>query len=134
MAIKKEIYFGKTRRKVFELIFEMSDVKSSENDGYETNAIIIGLPKDYNRMGTRDAEAEEKEERDGREKYTIQGLKIEAASEFDVLIFTFAFFRQVLRQFMLENPSIKLYSLIDDYLELQEIDDVFWTHDCVPDC
>jgi len=133
MTIKKIIYFGKTRRKVNELSFEMSSVKSLGGDDYEIDALITGFPEEFNRGWTRCVEIEKREKNEESPSYPSLKKTIEACSEFDVIVLTMAYFRQFLRTYLEENLNTKLYELIEGNLEVLEIDDIFWTHDCVPD-
>lgn len=133
MAIKKTIYFGKTRRKVNELLLEMSsDRKLGEHD-YEIDALIRGFPEQFNRSWTRCVEVEEREKNEKNPSYPSLQKTIEADSEFDAIVSAMAFFRQFLRKYLMENPRTKFYDFMAGNLEILEIDDIFWTHDCVPD-
>lgn len=133
MSIKKSLYYGKTRRKVDELWFEMSVINKLCSDHYTIEAEITGFPEIYNRSMTRCVEIEEREKSETNPTYPSIKKTIEAWSEFDVLVNAMAYFRQHLRAYIEAHPKIKLYEKIEGDLEALEIDDIFWTHDCVPD-
>ena len=42
-------------------------------------------------------------------------------------------FRQILRHIQKGSPGVKFYDEIDGKLTEQSVDDLFWTHDCVPE-
>ena len=131
MSIKKTFYIGKTRRKVDEVFFEMSRTNMLSDNSYEINASITGFPESFNRSLTRSVEIEEREKKELNPSYPSLTKVIDACSEFDAIVGTMAYFRQILRQYIEENPSIKLYEKIEGNLEELELDDIFWTHDCV---
>ena len=133
MTIKKTIYIGKTRRKVIEVIFEMSRANVLSEQDYKIDASVTGLPDQFNRSWTPCVEIEEREKIEENPSYSNLNKVIEACSEFDVIVLALAYFRQILRQYIEENPTVKIFELIEGNLESLEIDDIFWTHDCVPD-
>jgi hypothetical protein len=133
MSIKKSIYYGKTRRKVDELLFEMSTINTLSPEHFTIEAEITGFPELYNRSMTRCVEIEERENSKTNPTYPSINKTIEAWSEFDVLIDAMAYFRQHLRNFIEVDPKIKLFEKIEGNLETLEVDDIFSTHDCVPD-
>lgn len=133
MSIKKSIYYGRTRRKVDEVWFEMSAINRLSSDHFTIEAEITGFPEIYNRSMTRCVEIEEREKSETNPTYPSIKKTIEAWSEFDVLVNAMAYFRQHLRAFIETDPKIKLYEKVEGNLEALEINDIFWTHDCAPD-
>ncbi|MFT3806551.1 hypothetical protein [Arenimonas sp.] len=55
------------------------------------------------------------------------------ASLFGAIRMGFAGLRQLLRHIQRANPNLKFYDQIDGALVEQSVDDLFWTHDCVPE-
>lgn len=133
MTIKKTIYIGKTRRKVDKVLIEMSRAKVLGEQDHEIDASISGLPQSFNRSLTRFVEIEERERTEVSPSYPKLEKVIHACSEFDVIVLALAYIRQILRHYLEENPNIKLYELVEGELDALDIDDIFWTHDCVSD-
>ena len=94
MSIKKSIYYGRTRRKVDEVWFEMSAINRLSSDHFTIEAEITGFPEIYNRSMTRCVEIEEREKSETNPTYPSIKKTIEAWSEFDVLVNAMAYFRQ----------------------------------------
>lgn len=133
MTIKKTIYIGKTRRKVSEVSFEMSQVQKVDSSDFKINASIVGFPEQFNRNLTPGIVVQEKEKNEPNPSYSSLFKEIEASCEFDSLVLAMAYFRQMLRLYLEQNSGIKLFELFEGNLEALEFDDIFWTHDCVPD-
>jgi hypothetical protein len=57
---------------------------------------------------------------------------LKARDGFDAIRLGLAGLRQLLRHFQRQNPSIKYFDRIDGNLVEQSVEDIFWTHDCVP--
>ncbi len=133
MKIKKILYYGKSRRKVSELIIEMSEVTTVSIGLHKIKCVLFGLPDQWNKLHTRCVEIEAREKREESPLYSFICKEIEEGAEFDALVNAMAYFRQNIRLFIEDNPGMKLYENIEGGLEPLEVEDVFWTHDCVPE-
>lgn len=105
--LAKKIQSGKSKRKTEVLGLNISEIRQDANNGWVCNASCDGVI------------TAEKE---------LQG-----ACAFDCLILGIAFLRQSIRDLIAQDPTIKFFDEDEDGLFEVSVEDIFWTHDCIPE-
>ena len=95
--------------------------------------MVSGLPDEFNRSRTTLVEIGKLEGIGKKSNYPSLKMTVDGLTEFDAIVMGLAFLRQSLRSFIESSPSSKIYGKYGEDLEVLEIEDIFWTHDCLPD-
>ena len=132
MNINKSLFYGKSRRKVEQITLDMSSPELVDGR-YIVNAMVSGLPDEFNRSRTTLVEIGKLEGIGKKSNYPSLKMTVDGLTEFDAIVMGLAFLRQSLRSFIESSPSSKIYGKYGEDLEVLEIEDIFWTHDCLPD-
>jgi hypothetical protein len=108
MQYKISLFYGLSRRKTYPLDLSLSEIIQNDSSETWTYRVIYSGAEHIDKT-------------------------LEGNSAFDCLTLGLAFLRQSLRRLLEDQPGTIFYFENAGKLEEMSVDDIFWTHDCIPE-